>query len=42
MEPFNYDAVLVNPKPVGNVRSTGHFGPWQDDNPREYAARWEL
>jgi hypothetical protein len=35
MQPFNYEAVLVNPKPVGNVRSTGHFGPWQDDNPRD-------
>src|SRR6202011_5885599 len=35
MKPFNYEAVLVNPKPVGNVRSTGHFGPWQDDNPRD-------
>jgi hypothetical protein len=35
MKPFNYDAMLVNPKPVGNVRSTGHFGPWQNDNPRD-------
>ena len=34
-KPFNYEAVLVNPKPVGNVRSTGHFGPWQNDNPRD-------
>jgi hypothetical protein len=34
-KPFNYEAVLVNPKPVGNVRSTGHFGPWQGDNPRD-------
>ncbi len=34
-KPFNYEAVLVNPKPVGNVRSTGRFGPWQDDNPRD-------
>jgi hypothetical protein len=34
-KPFNYEAVLVNPKPVGKVRSTGHFGPWQDDNPRD-------
>jgi hypothetical protein len=34
-KPFNYEAVLVNPKPVGDVRSTGHFGPWQDDNPRD-------
>jgi hypothetical protein len=34
-KPFNYDAVLVNPKPVGDVHSTGHFGPWQNDNPRD-------
>jgi hypothetical protein len=35
LQPLNYEAVLVNPKPVGNVRSTGHFGPWQNDNPRD-------
>jgi hypothetical protein len=35
LKPFQYEAVLVNPKPVGNVRSTGRFGPWQDDNPRD-------
>jgi AsmA-like C-terminal region len=35
MKPFNYEAVLVNPKPVGDVHSTGHFGPWQNDNPRD-------
>jgi hypothetical protein len=34
-KPLNYDAVLVNPKPVGDVHSTGHFGPWQKDNPRD-------
>jgi hypothetical protein len=34
-KPLNYTAVLTNPKPVGNVRSTGHFGPWQKDNPRD-------
>ena len=33
--PFTYDAVLTNPKPVGNIASQGHFGPWQDDNPRD-------
>jgi hypothetical protein len=36
-KPFNYEAVLVNPKPVGDVRSAGHFGPWQNDNPRDTA-----
>lgn len=34
-KPLNYEAVLKNPKPVGDVRSTGRFGPWQDDNPRD-------
>ena len=34
-KPLNYEADLVNPKPVGDVHSTGHFGPWQDDNPRD-------
>jgi hypothetical protein len=34
-KPLNYEAMLVNPKPVGNVWSTGRFGPWQDDNPRD-------
>jgi len=32
---LNYTALLVNPKPVGDVQSTGHFGPWQGDNPRD-------
>jgi hypothetical protein len=35
MKPLRYDAVLVNPRPVGNVHSTGRFGPWQGDNPRD-------
>jgi hypothetical protein len=35
MKPLYYDAVLVNPRPVGNVHSTGRFGPWQGDNPRD-------
>jgi hypothetical protein len=26
---------LVNPKPVGNIQSTGLFGPWRQDSPRE-------
>jgi hypothetical protein len=34
-QPFNYEALLVNPKPVGDVRSKGRFGPWQNDNPRD-------
>jgi hypothetical protein len=34
-QPFSYDATLSNPKPVADIRSTGHFGPWQKDNPRD-------
>jgi hypothetical protein len=34
-KPFNYEAMLKNPKPVGYVHSIGHFGPWQSDNPRD-------
>jgi hypothetical protein len=34
-KPFHYTAVVVNPKPVGQVQSTGDFGPWQDDHPRD-------
>ena len=30
-----YDATLKNPRPVGDVHATGHFGPWQSDDPRE-------
>jgi hypothetical protein len=32
--PMLYDAYLVNPKPVGNIHATGHFGPWHSDDPR--------
>jgi hypothetical protein len=34
-QPFRFDATLVNPKPVGDIHSTGLFGPWQQDSPRE-------
>jgi hypothetical protein len=33
--PMHFDANLTNPKPVGNVLSSGSFGPWQPDNPRD-------
>ena len=34
-KPFVYNATLKNPRPVGDVHATGHFGPWQSDDPRE-------
>jgi hypothetical protein len=33
--PMHFDANLTNPKPVGNVISSGSFGPWQPDSPRD-------
>jgi AsmA-like C-terminal region len=33
--PMHFDAKLTNPKPVGNVFSSGSFGPWQADSPRD-------
>jgi len=33
-EPMLYDAFVINPKPVGAVHATGHFGPWHSDDPR--------
>jgi hypothetical protein len=33
-QPLHFDADLTNPKPVGNILSSGLFGPWQADDPR--------
>jgi hypothetical protein len=33
--PMHFDADLTNPKPVGNVLSSGTFGPWDADSPRD-------
>ena len=33
--PMLFEASLVNPKPVGDIHSTGHFGPWHEDEPRD-------
>jgi hypothetical protein len=32
---MHFNADLTNPKPVGNVLSSGSFGPWQADSPRD-------
>jgi hypothetical protein len=34
-QPLRFDATLVNPKPVGNIKSVGTFGPFREDVPRE-------
>jgi hypothetical protein len=33
--PLHFDADLTNPKPVGHILSSGLFGPWQPDSPRD-------
>lgn len=33
--PLRFDATLVNPKPVGDISSTGFFGPFVEDSPRD-------
>src|SRR5579862_4723272 len=34
-EALRFDATLINPKPVGEIQSSGFFGPWQPDEPRD-------
>ena len=31
--PMRYEAELRNPKPEGEIKAAGHFGPWQRDEP---------
>src|SRR5271170_4056697 len=38
-EPLHFDANLTNPKPVGNILSSGSFGPWRADSPRDTPVR---
>jgi hypothetical protein len=33
--PMHFDANLTNPKPVGHILSSGLFGPWQPESPRD-------
>lgn len=32
-QPMPFEATLVNPKPVGDIQSTGQFGPLQEERP---------
>jgi hypothetical protein len=34
-QPMHFDAKLTNPRPVGEILSSGSFGPWQPDSPRD-------
>jgi hypothetical protein len=40
-QPLRFEATLVNPKPVGNIRSEGKFGPFREDVPAETAVEGE-
>ncbi len=35
--PLRFDATLVNPKPVGDIQSSGQFGPLNEKKPRDTA-----
>jgi hypothetical protein len=32
-QPMDFDATLINPKPIGDIHSVGQFGPWNADDP---------
>jgi hypothetical protein len=32
-KPMQFEATLVNPKPLGNIQSTGYFGPFNQESP---------
>ncbi|HEX8816661.1 MAG TPA: hypothetical protein VF753_14275 [Terriglobales bacterium] len=34
-QPLRFEADLINPKPVGDIHSSGNFGPWAADDPRD-------
>ncbi|HEY4049940.1 MAG TPA: AsmA-like C-terminal region-containing protein [Acidobacteriaceae bacterium] len=36
-QPMRFMATLTNPKPVGDIQSTGYFGPWNTDDPGDSA-----
>ncbi len=38
-QPLKFRAVLINPKPVGNVQSSGVLGPFRPDDPGETPVR---
>ena len=40
-QPLAFNAILVNPKPVGDIVSRGEFGPFNPDDPRESPVRGE-
>lgn len=33
--PADFDAILTNPKPIGDIHTSGHFGPWNMNDPHQ-------
>ena len=40
-KPLHFDATLVNPKPIGDIASSGYFGPLNADSPRDSPVQGE-
>ncbi|MBT9332489.1 hypothetical protein [Paracidobacterium acidisoli] len=38
-QPMKFHAILVNPKPVGDINTTGYFGPFSADSPGDTPVR---
>ena len=38
-QPMQFHAILTNPKPVGNIDSTGYFGPYNAHSPGDSPVR---
>jgi hypothetical protein len=38
-QPMKFHAVLVNPKPIGDIDSEGYFGPFQEETPGDTPLR---
>ena len=40
-QPMKFHAILVNPKPIGDIDSTGYFGPFDAESPGDSPVRGE-
>ena len=41
-QPLRFEATLINPKPVGNIQSTGSFGPAERREPARFRGQRRL
>lgn len=40
-QPMQFNATLQNPRPIGDIHSTGQFGPWNADSPGDSFVKGE-